>query len=69
VHHPKKPFRPEGSEETSLENASKMEARQLTIIHKGEKELQSGRVVSHGKMVRWLRSWGKKRELPPPLCK
>lgn len=41
---------------------------QLTVIRKGLKDLQAGRTVSHEKTARWLRSWGKKRELPPPSC-
>jgi predicted transcriptional regulator len=41
---------------------------QLAEIRKGRKDERAGRIVSHSKTVRWLRSWGKKRELPPPLC-
>ena len=41
---------------------------QLATIRKGVKDLEAGRVVSHEKVARWLRSWGKKRELPPPTC-
>lgn len=41
---------------------------QLAAIRKGKKDLQAGRIASHEKTVRWLRSWGKKRELPPPSC-
>jgi RHH-type rel operon transcriptional repressor/antitoxin RelB len=41
---------------------------QLAVIRKGVKDLQAGRTVSHEKTARWLRSWGKKRELPPPSC-
>jgi len=35
-------------------------------IRKGMSDVQAGRVVSHEKTARWLRSWGKERELPPP---
>jgi predicted transcriptional regulator len=35
-------------------------------IRKGKKDVEAGRVVIHEKAARWLRSWGKKRELPPP---
>jgi predicted transcriptional regulator len=38
----------------------------LAAIRKGKKDVQVGRIVSHEKMARWLRSWGKKRELSPP---
>jgi RHH-type rel operon transcriptional repressor/antitoxin RelB len=41
---------------------------QLATIRKGMKDVQAGRTVSHEKTARWLRSWGKKRELPPPSC-
>ena len=41
---------------------------QLATIRKGKNDVQAGRIVSHGKTARWLRSWGKKRELPPPSC-
>jgi RHH-type transcriptional regulator, rel operon repressor / antitoxin RelB len=41
---------------------------QLATIRKGKKDAQAGRVVSHEKTARWLRSWGKKSELPPPSC-
>jgi predicted transcriptional regulator len=38
----------------------------LAAIRKGKKDVQAGRVVCHKKTARWVRSWGKKRELPPP---
>jgi predicted transcriptional regulator len=41
----------------------------LAAIRKGKKDVQAGRIVPHKKTERWLRSWGKKRELPPPLCR
>ena len=41
---------------------------QLATIRKGVKDLEAGRVVPHERVARWLRSWGKKRELPPPAC-
>ncbi|HEX4642681.1 MAG TPA: CopG family ribbon-helix-helix protein [Candidatus Acidoferrales bacterium] len=41
---------------------------QLATIRKGIKDVREGRVLSHEKAARWLRSWGKKRELPPPSC-
>jgi predicted transcriptional regulator len=37
-------------------------------IRKGKKDVRAGRVVSHKKVERWLRSWGTKRELPAPEC-
>jgi predicted transcriptional regulator len=41
----------------------------VTAIRKGKEDVQAGRLVSHEKTTRWLRSWGKKHELPPPSCK
>jgi predicted transcriptional regulator len=50
-----------------MENTSKMTEWQLATIRKGEKDVHSGRIISHENAARWLRSWGNKRELPPPL--
>lgn len=41
---------------------------QLATIRKGKKDVREGRTVTHEKAARWLRSWGKKREMPPPSC-
>jgi hypothetical protein len=41
---------------------------QSAAIRKGKKDIQAGRIVFHEKTARWLRSWGKKHELPPPSC-
>ena len=41
---------------------------QLATIRAGKRDVRAGRVISHEKTARWLRSWGKKRELPPPPC-
>jgi RHH-type rel operon transcriptional repressor/antitoxin RelB len=38
---------------------------QLATIRKGKKHVQADRVVSHEDAARWLRSLGKKREMPP----
>jgi len=39
---------------------------QLEEIQAGLDDLEQGRTVSHQRASRWLRSWGKKRELKPP---
>ena len=52
----------------ALEVYVKDQEWQLAAIRKGKKDVQVGRIVSHEKTARWLRSWGKKRELPPPSC-
>jgi predicted transcriptional regulator len=41
---------------------------QLATIRKGKKDVRSGRIVPHEKTARWLRSWGRNKELPPPSC-
>jgi RHH-type transcriptional regulator, rel operon repressor / antitoxin RelB len=41
---------------------------QIAAIQKGRKRARAGRTVSHEEVSGWLRSWGKKRELPPPAC-
>ena len=42
------------------------ESWQLDEIQAGLDELDSGRVVAHGEVSKWLRSWGKKRERKAP---
>lgn len=34
----------------------------------GEADIEAGRTISHEAMKRWLQSWGKPDELPPPKC-
>ena len=41
---------------------------EIATIREGKKDVQADRVVSHENAKRWLRSWGKKRELSPPSC-
>lgn len=41
---------------------------QVAAVRAGLRDLEAGRTVSHEKVTRWLRSWGKKRRLPPPSC-
>ncbi|HEY6464827.1 MAG TPA: CopG family ribbon-helix-helix protein [Candidatus Acidoferrales bacterium] len=52
----------------ALEVYVEEEERHLAAIREGLKDVEDGRVVSHEKVSRWLRSWGKKREFPPPTC-
>ncbi len=42
------------------------ESWQVEEIHAGLKELDAGRSVSHERVSRWLRSWGKKGEQKAP---
>ncbi|HUI77178.1 MAG TPA: CopG family ribbon-helix-helix protein [Bryobacteraceae bacterium] len=39
---------------------------QLGEIHAGIAELDSGQHVSHEKVLKWLKSWGKPRETKAP---
>jgi len=39
---------------------------QLGEIHKGIEEADSGKIVDHEKVAKWLRSWGTRREKKPP---
>jgi RHH-type transcriptional regulator, rel operon repressor / antitoxin RelB len=40
---------------------------QLGEIYAGIADLNAGHEVSHEKVAKWLNSWGKRRELKPPL--
>jgi predicted transcriptional regulator len=40
---------------------------QIAEIRKGKAQMDTGLVVPHKKVARWLRSWGTKHELPPPF--
>jgi predicted transcriptional regulator len=42
---------------------------QLAEIEAGLRDADAGRVVSHEKVERWLKSWGSKKKLRPPTCK
>jgi predicted transcriptional regulator len=42
------------------------EERQLGEIHKGIKDLDSGQSVSHDKVSKWLKTWGKSGETKAP---
>ncbi|MEO8025173.1 MAG: CopG family ribbon-helix-helix protein [Bryobacteraceae bacterium] len=39
---------------------------QLSEIREAIKEMDRGEGISHEKMTKWLRSWGKPNELKPP---
>jgi predicted transcriptional regulator len=38
-------------------------------IAEAEADVAAGRVVPHGQVVKWLRSWGTPDELPRPIPK
>ncbi|MFZ3217502.1 MAG: hypothetical protein WA192_15690 [Candidatus Acidiferrales bacterium] len=40
---------------------------QVAAIRSGIADVRAGRVVSHEKVSRWLRSWGKRRKLTRAL--
>lgn len=37
-------------------------------LAEAEAEIAAGKFISHDAMRRWLLSWGKADELPPPKC-
>ena len=37
-------------------------------LEEAEADVAAGRVISHEAIKRWLLSWGKPDELPPPKC-
>jgi len=37
-------------------------------LAEAEAAIAKGRVISHDAIRKWLRSWGKPNELPPPKC-
>ena len=41
----------------------------LAAIEEGIADHRAGRSIPHEQVDRWLRSWGKPDELPPPTCK
>jgi RHH-type transcriptional regulator, rel operon repressor / antitoxin RelB len=41
---------------------------QDSLIEKADAEFRQGKSLPHSDVRRWLLSWGKKRELPPPAC-
>lgn len=42
---------------------------QLTEVEAGLKDADSGRVVAHEDVKRWLNSWGADNEQEPPACR
>ncbi len=52
----------------ALEVYVEEQERQIASIREGVRDVEEGRIVSHKRVSRWMRSWGKKRELPPPAC-
>lgn len=43
-----------------------LEEWQLDEARAGVADADAGRTVAHEDVVRWVRSWGTKEELPPP---
>ena len=41
----------------------------LAKIDQGIRDADAGRLVPHARVKRYLQSWGKKRRLPPPVCR
>jgi len=53
----------------ALESYVDEQEEQLAKIDQGIRDADAGRVVSHEKVKRYLRSWGSNCKLPPPRCK
>lgn len=53
----------------ALESYVEEQEAQLAKIDQGIRDADTGRVISHEKVKRYLQSWGSKRKLPPPECK
>lgn len=56
---------PHGTETPAAETG--YEEWKLKEIQAGLAEAEAGETVPHEKVADWLRSWGTKNELPPPL--
>jgi RHH-type transcriptional regulator, rel operon repressor / antitoxin RelB len=44
----------------------KMQSWQIGQVQKGIEDCDAGRVIPHEQVEKWMKSWGKKKELPPP---
>jgi predicted transcriptional regulator len=44
------------------------DAAEEKALAEAEADITAGRFISHKAMRRWLLSWGKSKELPPPKC-
>ena len=47
-----------------VEEAVELDARE----QKAMADIEAGRFITHEAVVRWLKSWGRANELPPPKC-
>jgi predicted transcriptional regulator len=47
----------------SLDDAAEEKA-----LAEAEADVAAGQIISHKAIKRWLLSWGKPNELPPPKC-
>jgi predicted transcriptional regulator len=54
--------------EHAIKEFIELQLWQLTAIEEGLRDADSGRVVSHKKVVEWVESWGKPDERPMPEC-
>jgi predicted transcriptional regulator len=42
--------------------------QQESLIEKADAEFSLGKSIPHSDVRRWLLTWGRKKELPPPAC-
>ena len=55
------------SPETTLFDTSDDDA-EARAVSDAEAQVAAGKIISHDAVRRWLKSWGKADELPPPQC-
>lgn len=53
----------------AIENYVEEREAQLARVDEGLRDAEKGRLVPHSKVRRYLKSWGAKRRLAPPLWK
>ena len=54
--------------EQAIKDFVAVQARHLAAIDEGLRDADAGRVVGHDDVAAWVRSWGKRDELPIPEC-
>ena len=55
------------SPETTLFDTADDDA-EARAVSDAEAQVAAGKIISHDAVRRWLKSWGKADELPPPKC-
>lgn len=53
----------------AIQNYVEQEELQIARVDEGIRDAGAGRLISHARVKRYLRSWGRKRKLAPPEWK